>query len=246
MLLLDIGNSAIKGQKWDDGQLNLAFTCRFQAGWQARMAACLGPTRADRCYYSSVHNAQVESEIFSLLDGIVPSSNLLRLVPEKTGRGVISAYLEPASLGADRWLGLIGAAALVQQDVIIVDLGSAITIDLLRADGQHLGGAILPGFNSSIEQFKRIMRTADFDHPDISLTDDPGHFTEACINIDYETTDTSVVEGLVDRWSERLAPDAVLIVTGGGASDAHKRLTRDHRLVPDLVFQGMRRQMESN
>jgi type III pantothenate kinase len=245
MLLLDLGNSAVKGQWWDDGELRLAFTCRFQTGWQARLTACLADTVAERCYFSSAQSPQVEGEITSLLEGFVGSSNLVRLVAAKTCCGVTNAYAKPASLGVDRWLSLLGTAGLVRQDAIIVDAGSAITIDLLRADGQHLGGAILPGFNTSTEQFKRIMRNADFDHPEIIHTNDPGCFTEACINIDYQTTDTGTVERLVDRWSGRLAADAVLIVAGGGGSYLHKHLDRENRLVPDLVFKGMRRQLES-
>ena len=246
MLLLDIGNSTIKGQWWDAGVLRLAFTCRFLQGWQARLAAILADTRAERCYYSSVQDVQIESEIVGQLGGFIQTSNLVRLGATKTCGGVTSAYSEPESLGVDRWLSLLGTAALVQQDAVIVDLGTAITIDLLRADGQHLGGAILPGFNTSIEQFKRIMRTTDFDHAEIIHTEDPGCFTEACINIDYEKTDAGVVVSLVDRWIGRLASNAVLIVTGGDASDLCKRLTRVHRLVPDLIFQGMHRLSEIN
>ena len=244
MLLLDIGNSAVKGQWWDDGELRLTFTCRFHAGWQARLAARLADTQAEQCYFSSVQDAEVESEIVSQLGCFIQASNLVRLVATRSCGGVTNAYPEPANLGVDRWLDLLGAAALVQQDAIVVDLGSAITIDLLRADGQHLGGAILPGLDTSIEQFKRIMRNVDFDHPEIIHTSDPGCFTEACINIDYEVTEVCTIERLVDRWIERLAPNVVLILTGGGASYLHKHLSREHKLVPDLVFQGMRRQLE--
>ncbi len=245
MLLLDFGNSAVKGQRWVDGELRQAFTCRFQTGWQARLAACLADTGAEQCYFSSAQGARVECEITRMLEGFDRFSNLVRLVATKTCCGVTNGYPEPASLGVDRWLNLLGTAGLVQQDAIIVDVGSAITVDLLRADGQHLGGAILPGFNTSIEQFKRIMRNADFDHPEIIHTNDPGCFTEACINIDYHTTDTGTVERLVDRWSGRLAADAVLIVAGGGGGYLHKHLDRENRLVPDLVFKGMRRQLEN-
>ncbi len=245
MLLLDIGNSAIKGQWRDNRELRLAFVCRFRAGWQGRLKTCLSQIRAERCYFSSVQDTRVEAEINGLLEGFFNASSLLRLVAKQTCSGVTNGYPEPTSLGVDRWLGLLGTAGLVQQDAIIVDVGSAITIDLLRADGQHLGGAILPGFDTSIDKFKRIMRRVDFDHAEIIHTDDPGCFTEACINIDYQTTDTSTVAEILDRWFGRLASNAALIVTGGSGSYLCKRLGRENRLVPDLVFQGMRRQLES-
>jgi type III pantothenate kinase len=142
-------------------------------------------------------------------------------------------------------LCLLGVAARVQQGAVIIDAGSAITIDLLRADGQHLGGAILPGFNTSLARFKEIMRKADFDHPDIAKTDEPGCSTEACINIDYLPTDAEIVRQLVDRWFGRLAVDAVLIVSGGDASLIGRHEEHRFLIMPDLVFRGMRRQLGS-
>mgnify|MGYP006431776121 CR=1 FL=1 len=63
---------------------------------------------------------------------------------------IVNAYADPASLGADRWANLLGArAALGSVDTIIVDAGTAVTVDALRADGRHLGGAILAGLSAS-------------------------------------------------------------------------------------------------
>ena len=113
----------------------------------------------------------------------------------------------------------------------------------VRGDGQHLGGAILPGFNTTLERFKQILHMADFTHPDISKNDEPGCSTEACIHIDYVPTDVAVVEGLIDRWIGRLASDAVLIVTGGDANRIQSGRYKHLRIVPDLVFRGMLQQI---
>jgi hypothetical protein len=59
--------------------------------------------------------------------------------------GVRIAYSDPARLGVDRFLALIGAHALHAGPKLIVDAGTAVTYDLLLADGSHLGGLILPG-----------------------------------------------------------------------------------------------------
>lgn len=59
---------------------------------------------------------------------------------------LMNGYREPERLGADRWANLHGARALLgAADTIIVDAGTAVTVDALRADGRHLGGAILAG-----------------------------------------------------------------------------------------------------
>lgn len=60
--------------------------------------------------------------------------------------GLYSGYRDAAQLGVDRFLALLGARCRwPDQDCLIIDAGTALTIDLLRSDGQHQGGCILPG-----------------------------------------------------------------------------------------------------
>ena len=59
--------------------------------------------------------------------------------------GVNNAYINAERLGADRWAALLAAHRLVPGPVCIIDCGTAITIDVVQDDGQHLGGLILPG-----------------------------------------------------------------------------------------------------
>ena len=245
MLLLDLGNSAIKAQWWRDGELQNSFSCRFRTGWLPRFEAYLKQIKAGHCYYSSVLGEQAEGEFVASLRQSFDVGKIEKFAALKSSQGVHNAYPVATGLGVDRWLCLLGTAARVKQDAVIIDAGSAITIDLLRADGQHLGGAILAGFNTSLARFKEIIRKADFDHPDIAKTDEPGCSTEACINIDYLPTDAEIVRQLVDRWFGRLAADAVLIVSGGDASLIGKHEGHRFLIMPDLVFHGMRRQLGS-
>ncbi len=243
MLLLDAGNSTIKGQWWQGPALRSSFSCRLENGWQSRFEKRLGEIDVGHCHYSSGQPDEFESELLGILHQVIQPGNIHKFVPLKYSHGVRNAYQAPGGLGADRWLGLLAARHLVAQDVIIVDAGSAITVDLMNSKGQHLGGAILPGFNTSLERFKQILHRADFNHPDISKNDEPGCSTEACIQIDYESTDEAIVEQLIGRWYQRLASDAALIVTGGDANRLRQPRDRQFRVVPDLVFEGMRLQM---
>jgi type III pantothenate kinase len=56
-------------------------------------------------------------------------------------------YQDPSKLGADRWAAVIGARALSKTNTLIVNAGTATTIDLLGANGVHYGGWILPGLS---------------------------------------------------------------------------------------------------
>lgn len=62
---------------------------------------------------------------------------------------LVNGYAEPGALGADRWANLLGARSLLGAvDTVIVDAGTAVTVDAVRADGRHLGGAILAGLEA--------------------------------------------------------------------------------------------------
>ena len=56
--------------------------------------------------------------------------------------GISNGYEEPHALGVDRWMAMIGCRQLQQCNSVIIDCGTAATIDALRADGQHLGGVV--------------------------------------------------------------------------------------------------------
>ena len=123
----------------------------------------------------------------------------------------------------------------------MIDAGSAITLDLLRADGQHLGGAIFPGFNTSLAEFKRIFSYIDFSDPRIAQTDAPGCSTEAAIRIDYAQPLSEVLPRLIDRWNQEYLNDATLLLAGGDAPRVQRESCLPARIVPDIVFSGMRR-----
>lgn len=63
--------------------------------------------------------------------------------------GLVNGYVEPGRLGVDRWLSMLAVFEGVKPETpfCVVDCGSAITVDVVAADGQHLGGMIVPGLS---------------------------------------------------------------------------------------------------
>src|ERR1700730_5933208 len=61
--------------------------------------------------------------------------------------GLTNGYLDPSLLGADRWLALIGAWTKARSALCVVDAGTAVKVDSVDANGQHLGGLIVPGIH---------------------------------------------------------------------------------------------------
>ena len=107
------------------------------AGWMAAL-----PPRIDVAWVASVGPAALRA---ALLQVLVPRA--ARVVEVRVARemgGVRIGYDDPARLGVDRALAMIGARAQVAGGVLVVGVGTALTIDLVDAEGVHLGGCIAP------------------------------------------------------------------------------------------------------
>lgn len=240
MILLDCGNSQIKGQHRRGGKAIDSYFHAYDEGWEAALANWLTERGSQQCYLASVLDAERQQRLDAVL-ARCSDDGVTRLVSEAEALGVVNGYDNPGQLGVDRWLALLGAAELVDVDCLVIDAGSAITLDLLRADGSHLGGAILPGCSTSLEQFQRIFSHIDFDDPAIAEVDKPGLSTAAAIQIGYTQDALENLSALVERWRPLLSDNAAFLLTGGDAYKVQRVLKHDSRIVPDLVFRGMQR-----
>ena len=100
--------------------------------------------------------------------------------------GVKNGYQNPEQLGVDRWLALIGAHQIEKSRLCVVDCGTAITLDVLSADGHHQGGLIMPGVTTM--QYALKSNTYALAH------------TEMCVP-DKERQALTNIEGLVPQFS---------------------------------------------
>ncbi|MBT8434670.1 MAG: type III pantothenate kinase [Gammaproteobacteria bacterium] len=240
MILLDCGNSQLKAQWHQAGQLQASYSCAYNRDWTQRLERWLQDLPAKHCYLASVLDQTRGARLEQCLEQKFDTA-ITRFVSMPRALGVTNAYREPERLGIDRWMALLAASELVHGDVVIIDAGSAMTLDLLRADGKHLGGAILPGINTSLEVFKRIFEHIDFDDPGIAETAEPGCSTEEAIHINYSHNSIELLPGLVNRWTSYFDNEATILLAGGDAVEVQRELQKPARIVPDLVFQGMAR-----
>ncbi len=99
----------------------------------------------DEVVACSVAGSVAEAAVERMAHSLAVPLRLLR--PVAQAGGVSNLYGAPASLGADRWAALVGARARVGPGVpaLVVDAGTAMTVDALSADGRFLGGLIVPG-----------------------------------------------------------------------------------------------------
>ena len=154
--------------------------------------------------------------------------------------GVTSSYQAPRTLGVDRWLTLLAANFIYSnENILIVDAGTATTIDLLDKSGKHLGGWILPGidilFNSLLLNTSQIMATKE-NHVDISF----GKSTSDGVNNACWAATLGFVNQSITQAKKQVSLDKI-ILTGGNAEKLSVLLSTKHHIVHELVFIGMQR-----
>lgn len=157
-------------------------------------------------------------------------------------------YPQPAQLGVDRWAGLAGARALYPDEhVIVMDYGTATTVDFLAADGHHQGGWISPGLRDNLRLLLR--RLAHL--PALADADEDVLLQLAAANASYGTdTATALAAGVVHAQAGIIAqarlqaaradwPACRVIVTGGEAQYLLPLLDKAVIWQPLLLFIGM-------
>lgn len=155
------------------------------------------------------------------------------------GFGVTSGYRDPGRLGVDRWLALIAARARSTQPSVVVDAGSACTIDLLDSGGCHLGGYILPGLKAMGDALVK----------EAYQIQEAKAIGEACLDPGVGTLEgiasgaLLALVGSVDRVFYNLQglvlPEASLLLTGGDAEKLGPFLRNSCHIAPDLVLEGL-------
>ena len=158
------------------------------------------------------------------------------------GRTLRNAYAEPAKLGVDRWLAMLGATAQQSSATLVVSVGTAMTLDAITADGQHLGGLIVPGPNlmmhSLMHSTSDIAARAGPAEPDGRQGD--AFFADNTLGCVYQGS-LHAGAALIDAAYARLAQQAParLLLTGGAAPRLLDAVQTPHQLIPDLVLQGL-------
>jgi type III pantothenate kinase len=160
----------------------------------------------------------------------------------RTGMPIL--YDEPKNVGADRIANAIGAFDLYEGPTIIVDFGTANTVDAVSARGEYLGGAIFPGIEISLDGlFARaaMLRRVELVAPKNVI----GKSTIEAIQSGVVYGYTGQVDGLVERFQAELG-NCTVVATGGLAEliIPHSRTIEQYE--PWLTLQGLRLVYERN
>lgn len=147
---------------------------------------------------------------------------------------------EPRSLGADRAVNAIAAHAKYPGDLIVIDFGTATTIDHVDGNGAYKGGIIAPGINLSLDAL--VSNTAKL--PRIAIeaprTDSViGRNTEDQMLIGVYWGYVAMLEGLIARMKAQIGRPATVVATGGLAVLFDKHTSIFNAVDADLTLQGL-------
>lgn len=247
-LLLDIGNSRIKWGLLDDGSIHRTGHIahdRIQDKGLAALTSKL-PRRVDTVLASNVAGTSFATRLSGVI-GMHCHGNVRFARSEKEACGVTNSYRQPRRLGVDRWVAMIGAWAEVGSACLVVDAGTAVTIDALDTNGEHLGGQIIPGV--SLMAGSLAARTSDI--PNIQRRAAGQH---SGTHMFASTTAGAVGQGALNavtgaveraaRAARRDYGDATIILTGGDASRILKSLDDEAIHRPHLVLEGLAQLLE--
>ncbi len=240
LLLVDIGNSRLKWALAQGRELHAGMPfCSAAKGLTARLErhwSALGPP-------ASVHVASVAGpDRIATVGGWVRARWGLELRCARTEAsrgGVSNGYERPAQLGVDRWLGLLGLHRAHALPACLADCGTAITLDVLDADGQHRGGLIAPGLATmqrSLSKDTHALGLTPGQWPDAGAL---GRDTAAGIRAGCVLACAGLVEKALAELGHAGRAPVRLVMTGGDATTIGRRLAIPHVIDEPIVLRGL-------
>ena len=161
----------------------------------------------------------------------------------KTGMPI--KYDNPHEVGADRIVNGVAALAMHAGPVLIVDFGTATTIDVIDASGAYVGGAIAPGVETSAEAlFTKAARLSKVDLEDPGTV--IGRNTRQSVQAGLLLGQAAMVDGLVRRTWDELGCETPVIATGGLAERMGALCDTITEVDTDLTLKGLRMVWELN
>jgi type III pantothenate kinase len=233
ILAIDAGNTRIKwglydGNSWQaKGWVDTADRTGLGDGWKALAAP-------DRIIASNVAGPQVAMQIERACKGW--PAKMQWVVAIESQCGVRNGYDLPSQLGSDRWAALIAARGIAPEGCVVVNAGTAMTVDALSADGVFLGGLIVPGLATMLRALAES--TA-------AIGEGGGHYRD----IPKNTPDAvysgalSAMVGAVWHMNALLAGEIkrapTCLLSGGDAQWLLPLLSGKTRMVDNLVLDGL-------
>ncbi len=231
--LFDLGNTRLKCAPLRDGRIGDVIALPHREADLAGALAQVLPPRIDVAHVASVAN---ETLRVALLQALTLRARRISLARTQSSfAGFRIAYAQPHKLGVDRFLAMLGAHARFQEPVLLCGVGTALTIDLIDADGRHLGGRIAPSptlMREALQQRAPQLPTQGGHYADFAAD------TEDALASGCEGAALALIEASRESASRMLGRKPRLVLHGGGIEGLAARLP-EATLANSLVLDGL-------
>jgi type III pantothenate kinase len=233
-LLIDIGNTRIKWQHRDEKNIILSGSILVENLMDIDFSTIKS---IDKIIIANVNRSIVLDKMREILNvfkcPIIEAST-------DSNEYLINDYEDIKMLGVDRWMAALGAWKLYQRSLLIINAGTAITIDLIDLDekdkAHFKGGMILPGIAISLGVLNNSTNLID---TEIGKNQYPSLNTKDAVTTGIMTS----IQGAVNLVCRKLPSSLPILLTGGDANLIYEQSEDDWKsrikLEDDLIFEGL-------
>ncbi len=249
IVLIDIGNSRTKYAELIDDKLSITSQLDnkdFNTTYFAKHYS-----HASKVVVANVANSALTSELATWCQS--KKIGFTQVHSEQQKNSLISAYEKPTQLGIDRWLALLAASHLYpKQSVLIIDAGTATTVDLVASNGQHQGGWILAGIKAlfnSILSHSTLVHAESKTAPSLAF----GSNTTDNVNNACWAATLGMINQAISQ-AQQLSNIEHIVLTGGNglalaellvADTSEKSIpVKDIQFIDNLIFYGLQEYCE--
>jgi type III pantothenate kinase len=217
-IYIDIGNSAIK---WRTLESDV-----YSRNVDEFLISTL--PQADSAWVSAVANLDIVEDLKSLF------KEFHLVESQKKCSNLVVAYDDPSSLGSDRFFAMLGAMnQFSKKPLLVIDIGSAMTFDVIDGDGYHQGGLIMPGLGVLRKSFSK------FETSDVSTSADSlaSNTTNAWKN-GTQAMLISSINDQIEKFNDMFS-DGIVTICGGLVDEIKNELPDSVQIFDNLVLDGL-------
>ncbi|MFL2981268.1 MAG: type III pantothenate kinase [Methylophilaceae bacterium] len=233
-LLIDIGNTRIKWQHRDDKNIIASNSILVEEFMDLDFSSIKS---IEKIIMSNVSHSVVLDKMKEIL--AVFKCPIIEATSDSNDY-LINDYEDCKTLGVDRWMAALGAWKLYQRPLLIINAGTAITIDLINLDqkdkAHFKGGMILPGIAISLGILNNSTNLID---TEIGKSHYPSLNTKDAVTTGVMTS----IQGAVNLVCKKLPSSLPILLTGGDANLIYEQSEVDWKsrikIEEDLIFEGL-------
>lgn len=242
LLTADIGNTSITLGLFDDDALIEEYRLAADKDlsleeYEVLLKSLFRNYNVDGCIISSVVE-ELTKKFKTSVDNVFKIDSMILSIDINTGIKI--ALDNPKEAGADRIANAVGAYVLYKHPVIVVDLGTATTFDVVDSNGDFIGGIITLGVTSQLKALNKF--TSKLPRIEVSLSNNAiGHNTNDAILSGVLRGTASMIDGLIEQCEKELGSKVIVVATGGYSGLISNYLKRPFDFInPTLTLEGLR------